>query len=399
MSFGAACAVLGLWLLPHGCDKGPDAARAIDVAALPADQVVGMVLRECHGTMAGLERCAAKVTLPDGEVLQVFAHLPDRLRVQFADGAVHFLVDDHADRWIAGTMQRTDLDGEAAARLRALRDLIDVATLGPLHRAIGCQRTGPRTFDLAQPRQLPWQLTLAHDTLLVDAMTGPHGTVQVTDHLRTSTTWVVRKAIVAPLGECQIRFDSRDVLWDESMFAPPPPPTAVDDARRGNGRTIQIGAPSMPSTPTLEPMRAVRWLVVDDPVDWTHRAETVQQCLRTLTGQGQTLAGFQGLLRDGDRMRLVIPFRAERTDAKATLPADWDIRDLPAGRALVVFPPRSDLPTAFADGERLLLRALADQRLEAIGPILAQPYLHLDEQAPTADEVRAPVVRVSVAVR
>ncbi len=407
-----ALALLGL----AACHRDPAVPTpAVDLAAVPAEQIVGRVLQECHGTIVGMDRCAARVTLANGDELHVFAQLPDRLRVQFDDGGVQLLVDGTAQRLVAGTEVHTDLSPAARTRLLALRTLLDCAALGPLHRSIGCTRTGERTFALAQPGSLPWTMTLAPGRLLVERLAGPAGTVTIAEHLRTSATWIVRAASIEPLGQCRIRFDTVDVQWGNALFglatdavasgdptAPTtePPTGATSLGPTGPvGATMTFGTPAQPRVPTLESSRASRWVVVDDPTDWQQRAVVVQEHMRKLAAHGQVIAGFPGLIQDGERARLVLPFRAGRDQVPFPPPADWDVREIDAGRTLVVYPPTGDLDQRRAEGERMLRAALAAQGLSADGPVLVQPYLHLDEGAPSAAALAAPVVRVSVSVR
>ena len=51
-----------------------------------------------------------------------------------------------------------------------------------------------------------------------------------------------------------------------------------------------------------------------------------------------------------------------------------------------------------ATGERLLEAALRERALRARGPVLAQPFLHLEEGEPTAAALASPKVRVAVPV-
>jgi hypothetical protein len=363
---------------------------AADVAALPAAEVPGRVLAACHGDVLGLERFIASVTLPDGSQVKAFGHLPDKLRVQLPSGEVHLY---HDGRTVRLGDTPTELPADAALRLRALHSLLDVVGLGPLHRAIGCQRTGERTFSLLQPAAEPWLLTLQPGSLLVERLHGPAGAVRVIEHGRTSTTWIIRTAEVEPLGACAVRFDEWDYPWDASAFA-------LTRKRPAGSAVHVMGAEARPETPQLEERaRALRWLVLDDPLSWEGRAAAVQEHVRMLQEGQQELAGFAGLLSEGERARLVVPFRPEKGGARFEPPVGWDVRDVPAGRGLTVFPRSGDLAQRAADGERLLRAALQAQGLDADGPVLVQPYLHLDKGPPTEAALAALVVRVSVAVK
>jgi hypothetical protein len=370
---------------------GDGTGERVDVAAIPADAVVAAVLRHCHAELTGMDRVVARATLPDGSELQVFAHLPDRVRVQRPGGEVQLLAGGGA--FALRGKAAVPLPEAEAARLRALATLVDAAALGPLHRADRCERTGPRSFRLDAGDGGAWDLTLADGALLVESLRGPGGAVRILDHLHTSTTWIVRRASIEPLGACALRFEQRAFAWDESMFAVPGGQAAVAPAPQ-----ISRGAESRPASPAPVEEPAMRWLVLDDPGDWGERAALVAARCAVLRAAGQELAGFAGLLRERERARLVLPF-APRQDARFQPPEGWDVRDVPARRVLLVFPGAGGVDERIAAGERLLREAAARLGLAIEGPVLAQPYFHLDEGPPTEQRLAAPVVRMTVPVR
>ncbi|MFN9704543.1 MAG: hypothetical protein ACK595_06940, partial [Planctomycetota bacterium] len=79
-------------LLLAACGEGGDVAeaatpRAVDLAAIPGEQLAAAVLAECHAPLrSAMTRLAATVTRPDGRVVTAFVELPDRLRVQSSAG-------------------------------------------------------------------------------------------------------------------------------------------------------------------------------------------------------------------------------------------------------------------------------------------------------------------------
>jgi len=389
-----AAALLVLWLAVYGCGPEAPVDPVVDVGALPADQVPQLLVRNCHGSVAGMDRFSALVRLPEGDELSVCGVLPDRLRVQWPDGAIHLLADGHAERRI-GADGHAELSAPAATRMRAMLTLLDAAALGPVRRATACTRTGPRTFTLTQPAGPPWQLTLAERALLVDELRSSEFTVHVVDHLRTSQTRIVRAATVDPFGLCQIRFDAVGIPWEDKIF------DATRPATRGTQQwPLTIGTPAQPRTPVLEAMRAWRWVVVADPSDWRERTAVVQRYAKDLQAAGQHVA-FAGFVAEGERTQLVIPFRPADDAGQRTfqVPADWTVREVPAGRELVVFPGEGDIAQRTALGERMLREELTARGLTAAGPVLAQPFLHLDEGLPDSKALAATAVRVSVAVR
>ena len=205
-----------------------------------------------------------------------------------------------------------------------------------------------------------------------------------------------------------IRFDNIDFEWDQTIFEaesgsvprqPQETATAGGDQQSAATNSITLGMPRRPAEPTVEPMKAQRWLCLPDPGTWSARSSAVQAHVATLRAAGQTTAGFQGLMRDGERRLLIVPFRAMDGAPPFAPPADWDVREIPSGRALVVYPPHGDFSERTKVGEAMLQNAIAALQLTATGPALAQPYLHLDEAEPDAAALAAPVVRISVLVQ
>lgn len=357
------------------------------------EQLPAALLAECHGRLSGFERFAAKVTVADFGTAQVLGSLPQRLRVQWPDGSIELLDGDRGVRLEDGGAGRRPLDEAATARLAALRELLDAAGLGPIRSAVRCERVGPHSYLLHQRDGTKVDLELRADALRVDRL----GAVRVLAHLDTSVSHVVRIAEVAPLGRCTVRFDRIDFAWDESVFTETPAQAKPVEGEKPG--VVRIGAEARPTEPVVESVRAQRWLCVDDPGDWLARSQRVQELFATLSDAGQTTAGFQGLARDGERMLLVIPFRPLDGKKAFAPPAGWDVRDVPAGRALVVYPAEGSFEQRRARGEEQLAQALRERSLQSNGLVLAQPYVHLDEPGLDAAAATAPVTRVSVILR
>lgn len=353
------------------------------------------MLDECHRPLRGrLDRIAAVVHLPDGSEERLFAQLPDRLRT--VGGTGNFLLAQ-------GEVFRLQADGNQpatageAARVRALRTLLDAALLGPLHRARGCRRVGDTTWELPQPDDSVARLELRPGTLLPARLAAVGGDVRIVDYLRTSTTWMVQRAALDGLGECRLHFVFDDVAWAPDFFEPrseapatrPTTPVRLPAA---------AGEPQSP-VPFVVETAAAHWIVVADPGTWPLRSERYAPLHAELVRQGQQVAGFPILGQDGDQRRLAAPFRGKRGGEPFAAPADWVIRAVPAGRWLVVYPPAGDLAERLADGERRLRAALTTMRLTARGDVIAQPFLRLEEGVPSDDKLAAPVVRMSLPVQ
>lgn len=387
---------IGTLALLAACGDPPAVApRAVSSANLDPATLVDAVLDECHRPLRGkADRVAATVELPDGRSVQLFAQLPDDLRVQ-GDGEVLVLRGDDAARIAGGDAL---LRADEIARLRHLRTLLDAATLGPLHRATGCTRLGAHTFVLAQPGGASVDLALRPDTLLPAVLFAGDDAVQLPEYLRTAaSTWVVQIAVSKALGRCKVRIDTGGIAWNTDFFALPG--TAAKPA--GNRRVVSPGVQveSRSPTPILVEGQAVRWVVADDPGDWSARAMAYTPLHTELQRQQQAIAGFPVLFQEGERARLAAPFRQRANGPALAAPANWQLREFAAGRWLVVYPAEGDLAARLAAGERMLRAAADAQGLSPRGPITAQPHFHLEEGAPAADKLAAPIVRMALPVQ
>lgn len=392
---------------PHPQPSGPrqqPTPRAVDLAAIAPDQLVDAVLDECHRPLRGrMQRVTARVTFADGDREKVFAELPSLARVQGNDG-IFLLRDGAVHRLELADRTATPADAAAAAHVHALLKLIDAAAFGPLHRATGCRRTGPTSFDVDTAEGANWLLTLRPDTLLPASLTRGDDGAQFDDYLHTPTTWVVRAATSAALGRCEVVFEDAGTLWDADLFELPG--READAAGTGHQRIASPGnaVEARNEAPTLSDGKAVRWVVRDDPAaaddeaGWAARAAAYAPVHEELLRQGQRIAGFPILFTEGERRCLAVPFRARKDAAPLDAPADWELRDVPAARWLVVHPPAGDFGVRRALGATLLQKALDQRGLRAAGPITAQPFLHLEDGAPPEDKLRAPTVRMAVRI-
>ena len=401
----AAAIVVAIALTLPSCNQKPagDAASQpqtdapIDVSAIDAATVPSRLVAACHGEVTGFDRFVAQVTLPDGSKAKVYGSLPDRLRIEWPDGQTHLCQGSRALRVTRQAPPTSPLDPIAASRALAMRRLLDVATLGPARRATACERLAANAFRIVERDGAAWRMELQPNALLLASMTPLDGAdqdrVAVEGHLRTSTTRIVQTADIAPLGRCTIRFDAVDFAWDETMFE------AAVVAASEEKPSLIVGAPQHPTEPVLEPARAARWLCATDPGSWEARAALAQQWTATLREAGQSVAGFCGLARDGDRELFIIPFRAAAGAEPWTPPSGVEVREAAATRALAVYPPTGSFDERRATGLAQLQRAIQDRGLTAASVVIAQPFLHLDEAVPDAGALKSPVVRVAVLLR
>lgn len=372
-------------------------ARAVDTTAIADADLVSAVLDECHRPLRGhLDRIAAIVHLPDGSEVNLFALLPDKLRT--AAGSDRFLlVHDDVTRF--GEPPQPAPTAAEIATVRRLGTLLDAAALGPLHRARSCRRLGPAEFELAQPAGTPWQLRLRPGTLLPQSLTGPQGEVRILEHLRTSTTWMTKRAELTGLGACTIDFELAGLDWDADFFTLPGtrPPAAA--GRPVMQVPVTSGVEPRSPVPVLVDSKAMRWVLLADPGQWPERVADYRPAHAEVERQDQQIAGFPLFFREGGQRWFALPFRRRPGGTAFAPPADWSIREVPAGRWLVVYPPTGELDARITTGESLLQDALTQLGLQAAGPITAQPFFHLHEGEPPVAKLQNPVVRVAVLVK
>lgn len=345
-----------------------------------------------------MARVSAKVVLPDGSELRLYAELPNKLRMQSAERRF-LLVGNDVFRIDDETVAATAAEAE---HVRALRWLIDAAAFGPLHRATECARIGPARFVLGAAGSAPVELTLRENTLLPSTFAFGGTEVTIVDWLRTPSTWVAREVEIAALGRCRIRFETANVGWDDNFFVPPA--TAI-----ARGLAPAPGLTGVPSpgtsvakrspTPVVVDGKAARWVCVADPGDWPGRVAAYQPLHAELERQGQQIFGFPLLFQEGAQNWLAAPFRQRRDGPAFAAPAGWQLREIPAARWLEVHPADGDLATKLANGQRMLVEALRAQGLVAAGPIVAQPFFHLHEGQVSAEKLAAPTVRMAVQLR
>ncbi len=370
--------------------------RVVDTATLPEHEIPAAVLTECHAPLrGGMDRITATVTLPDGGVVQAFAELPERLRVQSPHGTFVLLGD--AVHAIDGAAVAAD----DVARTRALRAMLDVATFGPLHRATGCRRLGPDSFTVTSSgTTVPntGTLTLRPQTLLPAAIANANGTTTIDEYLVTPTTFVARVLTAPQLGRCQVLFEQSSFEWAPDFFRPP---GTVRDIAPGRTRMPSPGSNTEPrtGTPIEVTQAASRLLCAKDPGDWTGRVAAYRPLHEELQRQDQHIAGFPVFWQENGQAWLGAPFRARAEGKAFAAPAGFDVREVPAARWLVVHPESGDLATKLAAGEAMLRDALAQPGVVAAGPIQAQPWFHLHEGLPPERKLQAPTVRMAVRLR
>lgn len=389
-------AAIGAALAGGGCSD-PQAAHRVDVAAIADGELLGAVLDACHGPLRNrMDRIAVEVQFADGQSNKVFAQLPESLRTTGPNGAL-LLVGTNG--WRLGDEQ--PLDAATLQWLQQLRSVVDVAAFGPLQRATGCERGADNTFVLVQPDGSRCELRLRDGTLLPHSLTtaaangSPTQRIEFLEYLQTSKTMIAQRVRHPELGECTLRFDLADLQWAADLFAPPAGRVATQATTTVSLPTAG-GGEVRSATPILGTAAAMQLVILSDPGDWPARAAAYAPLHQELERQNQKIAGFPMLFRDGERDLLAAPFRQRDGGPAFSAPAGWEIRSLPASELLVVYPAAGDFTARRDAAETMLREALLALDRKANGPIVAQPFLHLQDGTPPATKLTAPVVRCSV---
>lgn len=362
------------------------ASDAIDAALLPQE-----ILAECHAPlMHRMQRVKATVSLEDGRKLLVQARLPGLGRVR--EGEQEWLITADRVEPLGG--------GEvSAAREAGLRDalaVVDAAAFGPIHRASRCRAVGAGYALRDGAREVT--VTLYANTLLPAAIAAEGATVTVDDYLRTPTSWVARALRHPRLGRCRVVFEDGGLQFPPDYFEGKPRTRATRDVVRAPvpGAVIETQSP----TPIIVAGKATQLVVLTDPGAWRPRHERYRDVIAALQRQGQRIAGFPLLFTDArGQRRVAAPFRRRPKGAAFAAPDGYELSAIPAGKLLVVYPKEGDLDARVATGRRLLERALTNRKLQARGPIIAQPFLQLQTTPPDATKLEDVVVRVWVRIK
>ena len=337
-----------------------------------------------------MQRIKASVSLGDEAPMLVQSALPDRARIRA--GQTEWLVVEGR----VSSRDGAEVRPSEAQRLRDIVTVVDAAAFGPLYRAASCARSGD-AYELVDPGGGRTQVTLYPQTLLPSSFHLKEDRVDVLDYLRTPTSWVARELAHPRLGPCRVVFEDGGVQFPAGYFDEPGGAAPTHDTIRAPipGAVVERRSP----TPIIVDGKATQLVVLSDPGSWAGRHDAYRPVVDELQRQGQRIAGFPCLFVDEDRRGLMAaPFRRRDGGRPFDAPADYRLSGVPAGRILVVYPPEGDVDARVEAGRRLLQRALANRGLTATGAMIAQPFLHLQQAAPTDDKLRAAPVRVWVPI-
>ena len=380
-----------------GAQTAPDGARRVE--GIADDKLIEAILNECHRPLQKrMQQVKVTVTLPDKRRLLIQADLPNHARV--AEGRRDFLVRDdqvhRLDKDAAGEVEPTT--AADAGLMRRLVRIVDAASFGPLYRAASCARREDH-FVLTDASGGQTQLRLHPNTLLPSSLTYGQHTVRFDDYLRTPTTWVVNRATLPPLGTCDVFFEDGGILIPQGFFD-----LAKQSAPEDPGERVRMTAPGSAreresTTPMLTTGRAAKWVMLAASPDWVERHEHYSKVHAELERQNQQIFGFPMLWQADGEARFAIPFRQRKDGPSLRARREWQIAGSDQTRLLVVYPATGSVEERIRAGTDSLRRALVNRKLKAIGPIIAQPFIHLHRGPPDAEKLKDCKVRVSVRVQ
>lgn len=377
----------------------PASARKVDITKILDSELVAAILDECHKPLkTRMQQVKVTVTLPDQRRLLVQADLPDCVRVR--EGKRKLLVRDGQVRALEGQAAPTAADDLLA---RQLAQIVDAVAFGPLYRAASCRREHD-DYVLTTKEGTSHRLLLHDNTLLPKSLTMGGATVHIAGYLKTRTTWVANQVTLAPLGTCGVYFEDGGVLFGRGFFDVPSTATTSNRPDASNNapamRMTQPGTvrESESPTPILVRGKAEQWVLLKDPGDWQARHERYQPIHSELESQNQRIAGFPILFEQNGERYLAAPFRQRDLGDPIRTPNGWRLTEQSASRLLLVYPPKGSIDERIRTGTELLQRVIANRSLKALGPIRAQPFVHL-HVAPPNDQKRSRCkVRMSVRI-
>lgn len=380
---------------PQGAPKN---ARKVDEVA--AEQLIAAILDECHKPLQRrMQQVKIRVTLPAGRNLLVQADLPDLARI--TEGRRNHLWRDQT----AHRLGEPDA-AESEAEQKANRELIapivrivDAAAFGPLYRAKTCTKSGDH-YVLTDAKGTKTELRLFQGTLLPRSLSYAGREIHINDYRRTTkTTWIVSKVTHAPLGTCDVFFEDGGILIPRGFFDLP---SAQSSQPRNDN--IKVNAPGVvrereSTTPIVVKGSAARWVLLPASSDWQQRHERLLPVHEELVRQNQRIFGFPMYWQQAGEQFFAVPFRQREGGAVLRAPADWQLSGSDQTKMLVVYPDQGNVNKRIETGTALLQRALTNRRLKAIGPIVAQPFVHLQNGPPTDKKLNNCKVRMSVRVQ
>lgn len=386
--------------------KSPPGARRVDLSRISEQDLIAAILTECHTKLQKrMQQIKVLITIPSGRQLLVQADLPNRFRVQ--EGLRTYILNGtEVQRLDDGAANEPVTESEAnRAMVRPLSQVVDAVAFGPLYRATNCRREGSN-FILTDATGTTTKLQLYEDTLLPSAIIysrrqedQTQTSVYFDGYLRTKTTWIVNKATIEPIGTCSTSFEDGGVVFATDFFK-----AKGSDVKADARKTTRMSAPgavreSESATPIQVVGKAMSWVVQSSGSNWSQQHKLYKPVIAELETQNQKIAGFPMIWHEGSKQFLGAPF-TRRTAGKPLIPpAGWHIETSPVTSQLVVYPAKGSVEDRIRIGTAQLQRHVANRKLTMIGPIVAQPFLHLHEAVPSTNKLADCKVRMSVRIQ
>ena len=386
--------------------KSPTGARLVDTSTISEKDLIAAILNECHTKLEKrMQQIKVMITIPDGRQLLVQADLPNRFRVQ--EGLRAYLLNGSTvQRLDDGAANEPAIESEAhRAMVRPLSRVVDAIAFGPLYRATNCRREGA-DFILTDATGTTTKLQLYKGTLLPRAIIYSSGqedpakaSVYFDDYLRTKTTWIVNRATIDPIGTCSTSFEDGGVVFANDFFK-----AKSEYLKADPSKTTRMSAPgvvreSESTTPIQVVGKAMSWVVQSSSSNWSQQHKLYEPVIAELETQNQKISGFPMMWQEGGQQFLGAPF-ARRKSGKALIPPEgWKIETSKETSQLVVYPAKGSVEDRIRIGKAQLLRHVANRKLKMIGPIIAQPFLHLHEAVPSPSKLADCKVRMSVRIQ
>lgn len=386
--------------------ESPTGARLVDQSRISEKDLIAAILKECHTKLEKrMQQIKVLVTIPSGRQLLVQADLPNRFRVQ--EGLRAYLINGpEVQRLDDGAVNEPVTESEAhRAMMRPLSRIVDAVAFGPLYRATSCRRDGA-DFILTDATGTTTKLQLYKNTLLPSAIiysssqdAQAQASVYLDGYLRTKTTWIVNKATINPLGTCSTSFEDGGVVFANDFFK-----AKIKYLKADPGKTTRMSAPgvvreSESATPIQVVGKAMSWVMQSSGSSWSQQHKLYKPVIAELETQNQRISGFPMIWQEDGQQFLGAPFARRKAGKPLIPPEGWQIKTSPETSQLVVYPAKGSVEDRIRIGTTQLQRHVANRKLKMIGPIIAQPFLHLHEAVPSPSKLADCKVRMSVRIQ
>lgn len=319
----------------------------------------------------------------------------DRLRVDRQDGHVEILTRRSAWRCVPDQPPRA-LTADERQALQQFGALLGAVYLAPLYGAQRVERRGPQVFAITAADGSTWRLEIDLTHQRPKSLSGPPGEVRFDAFLTTAVSQLPTRVQLGAYGEMRLEVLGTDALFEDYLFQDPTQPLVPSSAPR----VLRNKGEARPSQPVLETQAAKLVLVIDDPGDWTKRADAIVSAGSTLGDQGQIGEGLPFLFDDGGKPRIGLPFVPDDSAGSPPFVArpGQDVRPRPRHTAIVVYRDRAPFETSAAQLAAAVVEFGKRAGHRANGPLRTLPYLAWEDGGPSAERLARMGVRVELPI-